>query len=183
MSDESDRSEATMPEHDDGGPARESAFFRDVAHRSRPWSERVRSRHRALHLILNDVSSLNPDDDRSFRRSLVSLVATIRFAVRDLGIEDTPMSETMPKPDDGGPAFPGKIDDGMHNEGMSLHVFYAGLAMQALVSVVAKEPRGIDSWRPNPKHIAKYAIEYADAMIAEMRRREKTGAPEGPEDC
>jgi hypothetical protein len=81
--------------------------------------------------------------------------------------------------DDGGPAFPGfqetygygddkkRFADGevffeRYDPGMSLHDWFAGMAMQAFVS------RTDGSWIEAPR----YAHDVADAMLAEKRRRE-----------
>lgn len=73
----------------------------------------------------------------------------------------------------GGPAFPVSVNippGHFHkgpaaDSGMTLHAFYAGLAMMAHRR--SKMNKELDS-----EYIARWAHEDADAMIIEMRRRE-----------
>lgn len=68
---------------------------------------------------------------------------------------------------DGGPAFPAA---GMTGRGMSLRDHFAGQFMAALIGHENKDycTRG----KSAVPTLAKYAVEYADALIAELARRQ-----------
>lgn len=75
----------------------------------------------------------------------------------------------MSKINDGGPAFPceqHETQDGTWNQtfdpGMSLHAYIATMALQCLV----------DQWDDHAE-AAKYAVAYADALIAELSKGAK----------
>lgn len=82
--------------------------------------------------------------------------------------------------DDGGPAFPseqGHMPDGTWNQtwkpGMSLRKFYAGLAMQGFImqgnhEEVLANAKQFDGGNV-PMHVARVALEFADAMIAALK--------------
>lgn len=82
--------------------------------------------------------------------------------------------------DDGGPAFPTAWPNAPPDEGMRLRDWFAGRALDALIAKVPLHLRlgehGISS--PTIEEIhgvrcdsARSAYDYADAMIAEKRRR------------
>ena len=72
---------------------------------------------------------------------------------------------------DGGPAFPGFIDQfGKKNpEGMTLRDYFAAKAMQGLIASPRGTPNGADA---TDTYYAEMAYLMADAMLAE---REKNG--------
>ena len=65
------------------------------------------------------------------------------------------------------PAFPCSVgtDGGIYQGGMTLYQWYAGMALQGLLSKHGNE--GADS-------AAKYCFEFADAMIKAYEQREKS---------
>lgn len=75
------------------------------------------------------------------------------------------------KHNDGGPAFP---HDYVDCPGMTLWQHYYGLAMQGYEDM----PMKITGELPQ---MAKWCADYADAMIAEMRKREARG-PDSADD-
>lgn len=79
--------------------------------------------------------------------------------------------------DDGGPAFPAQpithLDGGISittHQGMSLRDYFAGLAMQGMLSAEDEERGGLCVAGPT----ARRAYAFADAMLAA-----RAGAPEG----
>ena len=74
----------------------------------------------------------------------------------------------MPRPNDGGPAYPAFLPKGVdsYNPGMTLRDWFAG---QALAGILAF--RGPDDTTETPcDNAAGWAFEYADAMLAERGR-------------
>ena len=65
-----------------------------------------------------------------------------------------------------GPAFPKTCSQWPHhdNEGMSMREWYAGMALQGLCVTPAGE-----FWL-NEEKVAKRAVEYADALLEELRK-------------
>ena len=78
----------------------------------------------------------------------------------------------MSKENDGGPAFPQTKEywDQNRGGGMSLHAHYAG---EAMASLIMHCPMTVLETRELILLIVKVSGEFADAMIAELRRREK----------
>lgn len=84
----------------------------------------------------------------------------------------------MSKPNDGGPAFPIPMtawDDQLSDnrvvpwsEGMSLRAWLAG---QALAGYAAWSPTGVTA-ESEPRAAAKFCVQHADAVIAELERVE-----------
>lgn len=77
---------------------------------------------------------------------------------------------------DGGPAFPTTMP-GFNKEGMSLRAWFAGKALNGLVSQVDDRacPKArideIEQWRHEIRvHDAKWCVQMADAMLAELAR-------------
>ena len=70
--------------------------------------------------------------------------------------------------EDGGPAFPGNWDHGGGQveswTGMSLRDHFAGLALQAMISIPDKD--GPNRGKRGVPILAGFAYEYADAMLA-----------------
>lgn len=83
----------------------------------------------------------------------------------------------MSKEKDGGSAFPvfdGRVgaDYQCIDAGMSLHDWYAGQALNGLLSSGSTWKIGTEPINTQERY-AKTAFDFADAMIAEKKRREK----------
>ena len=79
----------------------------------------------------------------------------------------------MSTKDTGGPAFPSNRDmrhnaDWDYEPGMTLRQHYAGLAMQALITKGMED--GHKKGFASVSTISVYAVEYADALIAELAK-------------
>ena len=83
------------------------------------------------------------------------------------------MTDT-PKYDDGGQAYPDPAPTEYGHQGMTLADHIAG---RALAGILAANPIGPEDWDDKCSQgyaaIAPVAYRYADAMIAEKRRRER----------
>lgn len=84
------------------------------------------------------------------------------------------MSDTEKKIDDGGPAFPlyrgFAPRDGDHLPGMSLRAWLAGKAMQSVMDSFYREKENPISSDEAPEFVADTALEFADALIAKLKR-------------
>jgi hypothetical protein len=69
------------------------------------------------------------------------------------------------------PVFPQNYELLEGQEGMTLREHYAGLAMQGLLSSAEIHRRTNDK-RMQKEIAAEYAVEYADALIAELEKQE-----------
>lgn len=84
---------------------------------------------------------------------------------------DCPVTEATPV-DDGGPAFPvppvgtGDPRDGMSrgHDGMTLREYFAAQALAGMMASGSSH---------HAKAVAKLAVEYADALLAELRKGDK----------
>jgi len=74
---------------------------------------------------------------------------------------------TDKKIDDGGPAFPDPTFE--LSSSMSLRAYFAGLAMQGILS----GPRGFPSSALDPIWVSKEALENADCLIAALKEPQK----------
>ena len=75
----------------------------------------------------------------------------------------------MSAPNDGGPAFPVRFENGFYQQGLSLRDYFATAAMHGILA-------GRDSSIAYPlDHIADAAYQQADAMLAE-RAKTKGGS-------
>lgn len=76
------------------------------------------------------------------------------------------------KYDDGGPAYPNTVDNRLvaHGRtGMSLHDAFLLAVVQGEIAASGSHKR------PEPKDLAQYAFDVADAMIAERNKRRGEG--------
>lgn len=89
------------------------------------------------------------------------------------------MSGVSAERDDGGPAFPFAGSDGhvLNDSGMSLRDYFASHALNGLLSCPNDEPcvstdrAGIErEQREFAAKMARFAYQYADAMIAERKK-------------
>lgn len=71
---------------------------------------------------------------------------------------------------DGGAAFPLENKYANHHDGMSLRDWFAGMALQGLISKY-----GCTLYKDSEKKAARASYSFADAMLAE---REKAGSDE-----
>lgn len=69
---------------------------------------------------------------------------------------------------DGGPAFPALIVEYETLHGMSLRDWFAGLAMQAVITAVEKKPTEEERYK-NEIRIANECYQMADIMLARRK--------------
>lgn len=60
----------------------------------------------------------------------------------------------------------GGINNGDYSRGLTKREYFAAIAMQGWLS-------GFPNYEPDPKYVAKHAVEVADALIEELNKPEK----------